>query len=396
MAESADKVDTQKLAKELDEKLDNFIESLPRRNYDGGLSEENWEEEIEKIPLFMKELPEDMNESPSLVGLQEIKYASEESTKEDNALTHKDDGNHWFKKKLYKQAVRAYTEGLKEKCGNTELNAILYTNRAAAHFHLGNHRSSLNDAKEALNLKPDHLKAALRVIQSCMELKDYSEAVLWCDRGLQISSKNEVMINTRAKASKLKKTADREKRKEQLKEKKQRAMDEKLVNAIKSRSIQFWKEPTEEDDDEEEDEGQKIRSIVTSLTSNEVSGRAIVSIDEEGVLHWPVRFLYPEHGQSDLISAFNENTRFLDHLEVMFSVNEAPPAWDPSREYRVENLKVYFEDYHSNSLVEVKPKQTLLKTLQHPRYVIVGGVPTFFLLSTATPYHEQFLQKYVK
>ena len=34
-----------------------------------------------------------------------------------------------------------------------------------------------------------------------------------------------------------------------------------------------------------------------------------VHLDPEGGLVWPVMFLYPEHGQSDLIAAFHEDHR---------------------------------------------------------------------------------------
>lgn len=32
----------------------------------------------------------------------------------------------------------AYTEGLKKKCADPDLNVVLYTNRAAAQYYLGN------------------------------------------------------------------------------------------------------------------------------------------------------------------------------------------------------------------------------------------------------------------
>lgn len=32
----------------------------------------------------------------------------------------------------------SYTEGLKKKCADPDLNAVLYTNRAAAQYYLGN------------------------------------------------------------------------------------------------------------------------------------------------------------------------------------------------------------------------------------------------------------------
>ena len=54
----------------------------------------------------------------------------------ERALACKEDGNEYFKKKQYKKAIAAYTAGLKEKVGESELTAVLYCNRAAAHYHL--------------------------------------------------------------------------------------------------------------------------------------------------------------------------------------------------------------------------------------------------------------------
>lgn len=54
------------------------------------------------------------------------------------AKSLKDEGNAFFKEKNYEKAVLAYSEALKKKCEDDDLNTVLYTNRAAAHFHLGN------------------------------------------------------------------------------------------------------------------------------------------------------------------------------------------------------------------------------------------------------------------
>ena len=53
------------------------------------------------------------------------------------AEAYKDDGNIQYKKKQFKKAIKNYTEGIKIKCENNKLNAILYTNRATAHSYLG-------------------------------------------------------------------------------------------------------------------------------------------------------------------------------------------------------------------------------------------------------------------
>lgn len=47
--------------------------------------------------------------------------------------------------------------------------------------------------------------------------------------------------------------------------------------------------------------------LLSSLESFHPSG-AKVHVDETGQLQWPVLFLYPEYGQSDLIEKFSENS----------------------------------------------------------------------------------------
>ena len=49
----------------------------------------------------------------------------------------KEDGNEMFKRKKYKDAIDLYTAGLAERSLDTELNAILHCNRAAAHYYIG-------------------------------------------------------------------------------------------------------------------------------------------------------------------------------------------------------------------------------------------------------------------
>lgn len=53
------------------------------------------------------------------------------------AEAYKEDGNYKYKRKQFREAIAAYTEGIKVKCDNIELNAILHNNRATAHWNLG-------------------------------------------------------------------------------------------------------------------------------------------------------------------------------------------------------------------------------------------------------------------
>ncbi|XP_059779355.1 tetratricopeptide repeat protein 4 isoform X2 [Balaenoptera ricei] len=338
--------------------MDSFLEKFQTQPYRGGFHEDQWEEEFEKIPLFMKKAPSEIDpqENPDLACLQSIIF-DEERSPEEQARTFKDEGNDYFKEKDYKKAVISYTEGLKKKCADPDLNAILYSNRAAAQYYLGNFRSALNDVTAARKLKPCHLKAIVRGALCHLELKNYVEAVNWCDEGLQIDATEKKLLEMRAKADKL-----------------------------KARNIRLVSEAAGEDEDSASEGLGEL--ILSGLTSENLCG-ARLSVDDGGRLSWPVLFLYPEYAQSDFISAFHEDSRFIDHLMVMFGET---PSWDLEQKYCPDNLEVYFEDDDRSELYRVPPKSTLLEVLQHPRYFVKALTPAFLVCVGSSAFCRNYLR----
>ncbi|XP_068095119.1 tetratricopeptide repeat protein 4 [Hyperolius riggenbachi] len=357
---------------EEDDVMDQFMDKFRNQKYAGAFNEDRWEEEFDKVPMFMKTAPEEVDpeKAPELACLQSILT----DDPEERAKACKEDGNDYFKEKDYKKAIEAYTEGIRKKCPDQELNAVLFTNRAAAHFHLGNYRSSLNDAIAARKCKPDHLKAVIRGALCYMEIKNYAEAVKWCDDGLRINSTEKKLQETRTKADKLQRAADRDARRMKQAEKKKQTERSALLTTIQSRGIRMQEERKEEEEEESHPDG---------LTSEGVTG-AQVCLDAEGRLSWPVLFLYPEHSQTDFISAFHEDSRFRDHLTAMFS--EDLPPWDTDRKYQAHNLEIYFEDEVSECFYQVDPHCTLLEALQHSRFRVKAGTPSFLILVQRSPF----------
>nr|XP_054368830.1 tetratricopeptide repeat protein 4 isoform X3 [Mirounga angustirostris] len=367
--------------------MDSFLEKFQSQPYRGGFHEDQWEEEFEKVPLFMKKAPSeiDPNENPDLACLQSIIF-DEERSPEEQAKTYKDEGNDYFKEKDYKKAVISYTEGLKKKCTDPDLNAVLYTNRAAARYYLGNFRSALNDVTAARKLKPCHLKAIVRGALCHLELKNFAEAVNWCDEGLQIDAREKKLLEMRAKADKL-----------------------------KARNIRLVSEAAGRDEDSD---SEGLGELFLDGLSSENPYGARLKVDEQGRLSWPVLFLYPEHAQSDFIATFHEDSRFIDHLMVMFGET---PSWDLERKYCPDNLEtpciscphagtpfspawaltphlaqpsyqVYFEDEDGTELYRVPLKSTLLQVLQHPRYFVKALTPAFLVCVGSSAFCRNYLQ----
>ncbi|XP_075688260.1 tetratricopeptide repeat protein 4 [Rhinoderma darwinii] len=370
---------------EEDEVMDQFMEKFQTQKYEGALKEENWEEEFDKIPMFMKKAPKEIDpeKTPELACLQSMLFDSDCSP-EEHAKSYKEEGNDYFKEKDYKKAITAYTEGIKKNCKDAELNAVLYTNRAAAQFYLGNYRSSLNDTIAARKQKPDHLKAVIRGAQCYMEIKNYLDALKWCDEGLQISPTEKKLLEMRAKADKLHRAAERDARKLRQVEKKKQVEKGSLLRAIKDRGITLLEQSNKEEDDEEETSGM----LQNGISSSENVTGAQVSLDENGRLRWPVLFFYPEHSQTDFISAFHEDSRFIDHLNEMFS-QDLPP-WDTDRKYLSHNLEMFFEDEKSQSFYQVNPGSTLLQVMKHSRFCVKSGTPSLLIFVKQSPFCKKF------
>ncbi|XP_068949035.1 tetratricopeptide repeat protein 4-like isoform X1 [Petaurus breviceps papuanus] len=363
--------------------MDAFLDKFRCQQYRGRLHEDTWEQELDKIPMFMKKAPSEIDpqENPELACLQSLIF-DDERPPEEQAKTYKDEGNAYFKDRDYKKAVASYTEGLRKQCSDPALNAVLLTNRAAAQYHLGNLRSALNDATAARKLRPSHMKAIVRGAICHLELRNFSEAVSWCDEGLRLDSKEKKLLEMRAKADKLKRTEERDVRKAKMKERKDEAQKGALLCAVQARNIQLASPGPDEEDDEEP------TTPHGGLGSENAMG-ARVSLDDGGRLSWPTLLLYPEYGQTDFISAFHEDSRFIDHLMVMF---EEPPPWDLERKYQPHLLELYFEDEDRGEVCQVSPESTLLEALQHPRYLVRAWTPAFLVLVKQSPFCKNFLR----
>ncbi|XP_051929425.1 tetratricopeptide repeat protein 4 [Hippocampus zosterae] len=374
---------------------DVFAEAFKRHKYKNAFNEENWEEEFDKIPMFMKTVPDEIDpkEYPELAHIQAIIH-DEDRTPAEKAQSLKDEGNAFFKEKNYQKAIVAYTAALKNKCGDQDLDTVLLTNRAAAHFHLGNMRSSLNDAATAKKITPGHLKALIRGAQSCMELRNFATAIQWCEEGLKAHPTDKKLQDLRTAADKHKRSAERDARKAKVNEKKLNNEKEAIMAAIKERGIKLLQsvKPRQSDSDAEDDDKESLTAIaelsLDGLSSHKATG-AQVFLDEQHNLHWPVLFLYPEHQQSDFISAFCENNSFLDHFAVMFG--EELPPWDVDRKYHLQNLQLFFEDKEREALYKVDPETSLLKVLQHKRFFVKVGTPSFIILVNGSSFWKQFL-----
>ncbi|XP_019193216.1 PREDICTED: TPR repeat-containing thioredoxin TTL1-like isoform X2 [Ipomoea nil] len=82
-------------------------------------------------------------------------------------------GNDLFKSERFTEACAAYGEGLRFDPSNS----VLYCNRAACWYKLGQWEKSVDDCSQTLRIQPNYTKALLRRAASNMKLERWAEAV---------------------------------------------------------------------------------------------------------------------------------------------------------------------------------------------------------------------------
>lgn len=288
------------LAAKLDDDLEQFIDGLERKRYTEGWPEDRWEEEMDKHPFFMKKPPEIGDElHPMLEGLQQLKYDPMENTTEQLAGTYKDDGNFYLKHKKVRMAVFSYTEGIRLKCQNPEVNATLYNNRSAAQFFLANYRSSIEDAAKAVALKPGYVKPLMRSAQANWHLNKLPECVRFCELVLAVEPKHAAALELRREAQAKRAQLERDERKQRTAERRSEQELQRVLSAIEARRIRFEQHPV----------GSSVLKVTAEMLkpSLEPLEDYPAHLEEDGSLVWPTAFCYPEFLFSDFHQTVSEN-----------------------------------------------------------------------------------------
>ena len=197
---------------------------------------------------------------------------------------------------------------------------------------------------------------------------------------------------------------ERNVRKENARKKKKKSQDIKLIKALISKNVKLkdvdWNKVNL---DNEEHVQEVIESKLTPVLHAASAKRVHFSVEnqnDKNALVWPVLFMYPEYGETDLIEEFEETGQcFSDHLQAMFGHGIERPNWDISNKYHPERIKVYFEDRVTNpdkvALIAIKDtNMTLNQVLSDPLYEVINGLPTFIILVEKSHYETFMIKSY--
>ena len=211
-----------------------------------------------------------------------------------------------------------------------KLVVALKNNRALVSMQLGNWGSALRDVTAVLGLEPGNQKARLRAAKSAFRLEKFEVANMHVERGLELEPGAEDFLGLGKRvevawAEEREKAAARERR-----ETERRRPAQLLVDAVALRGV----------------------SVGPSLyASGRVAHKPFLDSEParenplEAQMHWPLMVLYPEVGQMDYIEKFAEGSVLQDLLSTMFdpAYTPEPPAWDPERRYRPDNIALFLQ-----------------------------------------------------
>jgi tetratricopeptide (TPR) repeat protein len=169
---------------------------------------------------------------------------------------------------------------------------------------IGNYRSSINDASKCLEFKEDHIKAYIRGAEANAKLCKYTEALDWCERGIKVDPLCKKLVELKKAMTLEKKKQERDERKQKVVDKKSEQKRKLLLEAIKSRGVLHAH--SSDDISSSHCSNEEDMDYIIDGPHPTISG---VHFDDEGFLVWPVIFLYPEYGQTDLVQSFHENNK---------------------------------------------------------------------------------------
>ena len=90
--------------------------------------------------------------------------------------------------------------------------------------------------------------------------------------------------------------------------------------------------------------------IVLYSSSHADAGDRKPEVDADGLVHWPVMFVYPETMQTDAVEDFMEADNLQQHLDVMFAPDAPPLHWDEDHHYTRSRLELYYLSYAAKPL----------------------------------------------
>eukprot|EP00331_Platyophrya_macrostoma_P005015 CAMPEP_0176419550 /NCGR_PEP_ID=MMETSP0127-20121128/8111_1 /TAXON_ID=938130 /ORGANISM="Platyophrya macrostoma, Strain WH" /LENGTH=385 /DNA_ID=CAMNT_0017800043 /DNA_START=13 /DNA_END=1170 /DNA_ORIENTATION=- len=346
--------------------------------YHKGLPEKEFEENLEYLknhPLFLKEIPENIQDNPGVVALQNLIY-NDEPIKIARHFNTK--GGEFIKQGLnnytMKEAMKCYDEGIAQDFTDGELRGKLHCNRAFLHLKNKNYGKALQDVKLCVASDPKNIKGYYRGATAYFALDKLKEALEYCDKGLEIDPESKEFIQLKDQI-----WASIKKKEEKVE--KEKALEKTAFGKV----IRYFREKGYV-------LGKRIHEIPDAYKLDPY-------LDEEKHLHFSVCVSYPEFSQMDFIKDAKDSDIIKDHLKEIL---KSGLPWDEKGHYNMKSIEVYLEmnttaplhssDNHTNfqqAYLRISRKNTFEQVLKLNGYVMPHLID-LIIISRESDFYKKF------
>jgi len=325
--------------------------------------DKNDDDEWKRHPLFITELPDDIENDKYLGAIQHVMYDGE--TPDSMAKHFKNLGNDLFQsgKHNWLAAAKWWTQGLKENPTDESLKSILHSNRATVSLGLGQYQKAALDADWAIKYDKFNKKAYLRAAHAYQGMSNWDKAIAAAEAGLEIVEADDPI---RAPLQEVITKVNNE-----IQENRKRVCI--LFDSIKSVSS-FLKQ----------------RKISVGQFEHSWQGNwdLLLQYDEDKEeTIWPMVIAFDEVLQVDFMEAVTESISFIEILAMVLPgllPNAQSPPWDIEKRYTTDSVLIYIKTNSvpwvygrdtpkkGSKYIMVDPEASLKDVFLQKDYVIPG------------------------
>ncbi|KAI3384931.1 hypothetical protein SNEBB_000120 [Seison nebaliae] len=397
------------LGERLDAELDEFIESVKNTgdNDKNKWTEENWEDEMEKYPIFMTKMPEEDDEiPPSLEALRQLKWDEEDNDLEDQITKYREEGNFYFKHKFRKKAYISYSEGIDlfEKNKNelaSDIGSSLYSNRAATNFLSENYGSSLKDCIRSRKLNKENPKPLLKGAECLLKMKKFVLCSQW------LYELNRFNLNDFQSKKRLDIMEQCKKEELKLIEKEQK-LKKDLMKNINNLSI-LYKSLVARNIKQAEihcenklnlSEREKY-GIFVKTYENRINKDVTIKVHQEMLLSYPIYVVFPQFNLIETILEAIETIPIKEQLNEIFIDQQLWNSRSTDHLYNIDSINVYYElppELEDENCLYKLEKSTIEKPLyeflQKPFVYLCGLSISFIVVSSNSEFEKHLLSNF--
>lgn len=336
--------------------------------------------EIRDHPMFMVDVPRNIDDNEHLLALQNIMYDGQ--TPEDMAEHFKQLGNKAFKESItndtgHQNALFAYTRALEMEGTDKALNSAIHSNRAAVSIRMKEYSKAIDDCRKAIDLDKSNIKAYFRAATASEVLDLTSQALGFATDARRLKPED---ADVRKLCARLKNMLDVE--------------DDKRSNE-KSAAAQKREQVAQTDAGVRkmlEERGVRLGNYLFDISMYAAHGSIKPELTEDDPMSvkWPILFLYDETTQSDFVGSFDERCDLEEQFQIMFP-EDHHPHWDDDGKYIWDRLVAYLEVYSGDGtqMMKMHLDQPIQGQLSGHR---VPPVLVMHVLVDGHPAHDVFLR----